>query len=672
MPPRVEDSSDDSDGEGDKPSGKNVPPPKRQRQGKAPKEKEMAMESEDTEHEEGKTVPPIPFGTKVLRDTNDKTQPVRQLEWTFVTPKAVEDDARFKVTGKEGTNYAPEFKNVACTNKMDNISDVYMHMMVRRTLLKKIKVINETLKPDNEDPNYHPTSEGEMLRWRGIALAMAANGGQTPREYFKTSESEFDLFSPPALGRHGMSKNRFFVLYRVQRLVRGTSKPEGCNDAWWFCREYFDDFAEHRRLTYCPGAIGEVDEKMCAWLGGEGVGSVDKIPHRSYVPRKPEDLGLETTCSADAQSGVMMLYEPEEGAQSHKALEHFAEYGHNTALTVRMAKPFANQNRVFIGDSRFGSVKSLVACWRHHKVHSIYAVKTATALFPSDALKTHCGLAHGSLVVMTATVPIDGKDLKIFAVAQRRGPKVHTFLASCGTTVLEVPKRFLNIPSVQEAPYLTPNVLNYYTYGQPVIDLHNRDQQFELAMEKQFVTNSFASRMDTHAMGWEFIDTHRAARFHLVNYHNMDFKQAMAELSYRLVYNPLLAAELAGKNPHKTPSMNRRELGMVRIGDGPPSRESPGKHVLIPLRQLAGYKGPKQQRCTMCDKLVSWVCARCTVDPSHLVPLHPPNVLGGKHHECLAMHRRDPTTSYKLIHQSATGISAASRRRRRVPVAIVF
>ena len=50
----------------------------------------------------------------------------------------------------------------------------------------------------------------------------------------------------------------------------------------------------------------------------------------------------------------------------------------------------------------------------------------------------------------------------------------------------------------------------------------------------------------------------------------------------------------------------------VRIDGGPPSRESPGKHVLILLSQLESYKGAKQQRCWECNELVSWCCARPT------------------------------------------------------------
>ena len=108
----------------------------------------------------------------------------------------------------------------------------------------------------------------------------------------------------------------------------------------------------------------------------------------------------------------------------------------------------------------------------------------------------------------------------------------------------------------------------------------------------------------------------------------------------------------------------------VRIDGGPrPSRESPGKHVLIVLlNQLEGYKGAKQQRCWECNELVSWCCARCS-SPAHVVPLHPPVAQGSKRrYGCLCAHRANPAGGYKVTHEKCTGISKVSKRRRRIPV----
>ena len=104
-----------------------------------------------------------------------------------------------------------------------------------------------------------------------------------------------------------------------------------------------------------------------------------------------------------------------------------------------------------------------------------------------------------------------------------------------------------------------------------------------------------------------------------------------------------------------------------RIDGGPPSRESPGKHVLILLNQLEGYKGSKQQRCWEFNELVSWCCSRCSSAASWL-PLHPPIAQGSKkHYGCLAAHRTNPAGGYKV----SSSESLTAKRRRRIPMEVL-
>ena len=102
------------------------------------------------------------------------------------------------------------------------------------------------------------------------------------------------------------------------------------------------------------------------------------------------------------------------------------------------------------------------------------------------------------------------------------------------------------------------------------------------------------------------------------------------------------------------------------INGGPPSRESPCKHVLIPLKELPGYKGAKQQRCFECNELCSWACARCSTDGRNFLALHPAVCQGSRRKfGCLAAHRRNPTGGgYREYHEALTGTSRACKRRR--------
>ena len=159
-----------------------------------------------------------------------------------------------------------------------------------------------------------------------------------------------------------------------------------------------------------------------------------------------------------------------------------------------------------------------------------------------------------------------------------------------------------------------------------------------------------------------------------------DQTSILLQLSTEMVKNPDWLLHLSGNKPGgpgggqaagTTRSNNRylpqqKSWYQVRIDGGPPSRESPGKHVLVLLSQLEGYKGAKQQRCWECNELVSWCCARCST-PSHVVPLHPPVAQGSKRtYGCLDCHRRNPAGGYKVTHEACTGVSCTAKRRRRI------
>ena len=71
----------------------------------------------------------------------------------------------------------------------------------------------------------------------------------------------------------------------------------------------------------------------------------------------------------------------------------------------------------------------------------------------------------------------------------------------------------------------------------------------------------------------------------------------------------------------------------------------------MPLSSLGkGYKGGRQQRCNVCNRKTSWVCAVCTQGTHALWPCCPEitrkrgNGRGPavKHNDCLARHRTDP------------------------------
>ena len=155
-------------------------------------------------------------------------------------------------------------------------------------------------------------------------------------------------------------------------------------------------------------------------------------------------------------------------------------------------------------------------------------------------------------------------------------------------------------------------------------------------------------------------------------------KAMLSELAAAMVHNPAWLAMLRTKpqcQPGTKSGVNYHPgtRGSSSMDGGPPSRESPHKHILIPLSQIPGYKSSRQQRCDVCDVACSWACARCSTK-DHWVALHPLVTQGSKRpFNCLKAHRHDPFgSSYSITHEKCSGTSRKARSRRRIPVEVQF
>jgi hypothetical protein len=241
-------------------------------------------------------------------------------------------------------------------------------------------------------------------------------------------------------------------------------------------------------------------------------------------------------------------------------------------------------------------------------------------------------------------------------------------------------------PLIWQAPWLTPNCLNTATAAQSMIDAWNRQRQDQLGMHDTFHVKSYHKRFTEFMITACMVNGNNATVYHLPQYKGTHFRHNMQELAHQMINNkefkewlhssgggapgPSGATKSATRSGHVFISPSKDgPIGMVSIDGGPPTRDSPHKHILMPLSQVKNYKGAKQQRCIICQQLCSWVCARCTAGPNALVPLHPMVAQGSKRrYGCLAAHRRDPNDSYKMMLEKAEGISVKSKKTRRVAV----
>ena len=125
----------------------------------------------------------------------------------------------------------------------------------------------------------------------------------------------------------------------------------------------------------------------------------------------------------------------QEGKEGNGAKEYESEYGHTTATTLRLTKPWHDTNRLVCGDSWFASKKCAVAC-RAKGIHFCGIVKTNHAGFPKAALEELCGPEKGDSVLLTTEV--DGH--MVMALGHRGGGNiVQCYVPTCGLTTEGVP-----------------------------------------------------------------------------------------------------------------------------------------------------------------------------------------------------------------------------------------
>ena len=70
-------------------------------------------------------------------------------------------------------------------------------------------------------------------------------------------------------------------------------------------------FNENRRLNIIHSGILVIDESMSAWK--PKTTKTCGLPNLSCIPRKPRPIGTEFKNTADAETGVMLFWEIQEG-----------------------------------------------------------------------------------------------------------------------------------------------------------------------------------------------------------------------------------------------------------------------------------------------------------------------------------------------------------------------
>ena len=105
---------------------------------------------------------------------------------------------------------------------------------------------------------------------------------------------------PAALGKHGMTRNRFKKLRKIIPMFFDKDEEDlRPDDPWRYSKPPFVMFNEWRQKKYVASWLLTEDELLLLYLGQHGFplsgkgGNSKLLPSLSFVPRKPDPLGCE-------------------------------------------------------------------------------------------------------------------------------------------------------------------------------------------------------------------------------------------------------------------------------------------------------------------------------------------------------------------------------------------
>lgn len=291
---------------------------------------------------------------------------MRQQRWFYETPEAIHVDARQDERQRPQINRESHLYQTAY--------GMFVHVALPMPWIKKMfgdtGYINQRLDGTSEDYRHRKTTVGEGIQFICYRLCIANNPGRPVRAMWqdKIHPGEKSTMPPPAIGRFGMSENRFIHLQSLVAMQFSVSEAElDKADPWRYCGLATDCFNEHWEEVMAPGWLLAPDESM-AWYTGhvsDGIKVLPTdLPFLSQVPRKPKPLGGELKTTAEGECGaviraVLALKYKRARGQPQVESPYLKEWGATTAQCMELIEPWLNTNRCFGADAHFISIDSI-------------------------------------------------------------------------------------------------------------------------------------------------------------------------------------------------------------------------------------------------------------------------------------------------------------------------
>jgi len=443
----------------------------------------------------------------------------------------------------------------------------------------------------------------------------------------------------------------------MSKLFEDPTREE--EDIWWRFSKCIDEFNKNRQMTVASSKIKVMDESMSAFR--PQTTKTGNLPNISHILRKPEPLGSEYKVVACSKTGMFLHLEIQKGKQGMASAEFTDTLKATSACVKRLNKATKRgEDDTYLGDSWFTSIEAV----ENIEGRYIGIVKTAHSYYPKKELeKWMASWPAGSHLVLKTTTRT-GREL--LAIGYKYSlKKVICFLstAEAGHTEAGLPyeakwKDENNNTLCRDVP--RPEICAKYFEHSNCIDVHNQSRQFDLRLEKFWITECGYFRNLTTVFGICVVDCWKGYMHHLPKgphrHKDMGIEKFASLLAKDMIQNKFLKTteipsltiltedffchteqSVVANNTAVSNRSNESDntgISSITLSDFLPTEGSPHhvgtissssrgeSHRLLRNPQMTQYtngnqsgKRPKRGKCMFCGATTHWYCPTCPPKP---------------------------------------------------------
>ena len=232
-------------------------------------------------------------------------------------------------------------------------------------------------------------------------------------------------------------------------------------------------------------------------------------------------LGTEFKVAACPKTGCLLYLELQRGKAGMATSQYQQELGATAACTVRLAEGCVNpeDDRIHTiqGDAWFGSVKAAAALGQRG-FRAVLQVKNNKGLFPKDYIDKALEDAPGGVhIVLSGTAP---NGVQLIALGYRYSTKTTLFFVATADAGSTRPGKEYEMKYTDDHGNVCvrlverPDIISNFFEDSNSIDKHNQSRQFDLALEKCWLTQDPFFRLATTLIGMNVVDTWKLAHYH--------------------------------------------------------------------------------------------------------------------------------------------------------------